>query len=65
MLITKKEHQCYGVVQFVHLLEVWDLVEITDIKDGKVLDAIGDLYMEKIQLVSKVLKLSTSVEPEQ
>ena len=26
------------------LLEVWDLVEIADVDDGKVLDAVGDSW---------------------
>jgi len=42
VFVAEEKHYGDGVVEFIHLLEVWDLVEITDVDDGKVLDAIGD-----------------------
>ena len=44
MFITEEEHDSHRVVELVHLLEVWDLVEIADVDDGKVLDAVGDSW---------------------
>lgn len=43
MLIPEEEHERDGVVELVHLLEVRDLVEIADVDDGEVLDAVCDL----------------------
>jgi len=42
MLVSKEEHECDGIVEFVHLLEVRNLIEIADVDDGKVLDSICD-----------------------
>ena len=42
VLITEEEHESDWVVELVHLLEVWHLVEVANIDDGKVLDAVGD-----------------------
>lgn len=42
MLVSKEEHERDRVVQFVHLFKVGHLVEIADVDDGKVLDAVGD-----------------------
>jgi len=38
MLITIKEHHRAGVIQFIHLVEIWYLSDITQIDDGKILD---------------------------
>lgn len=42
MLVPEEEHEGNGIVEFVHLLEVWDLIEIADIDDGEVLDSVSD-----------------------
>lgn len=42
MFISKEEHKGNGIVEFVHLLKVRDLVEVADVDDGEVLHAIGD-----------------------
>lgn len=42
MLVSKEEHESDWVVELVHLLEVWDLVEVADVDNGEVLDAIGN-----------------------
>lgn len=44
MFVAEEEHQRHGVVELVHLLEVGDLIEITDVEDGEVLDAVGDPF---------------------
>ena len=43
VLVAEEEHEGDGIVEFVHLLEVGDLVEVADVDDGEVLDAVGDL----------------------
>ncbi len=43
MLVAEEEHEGDGVVELVHLLEVGHLVEVADVDDGEVLDAVGDL----------------------
>lgn len=42
MLVAEEEHDGHGIVEFVHLVEIGDLVEIAYIDDGKVFDAVGD-----------------------
>lgn len=42
VLVAEEEHDGHGIVKFVHLVEVRDLVEIADVDDGKVFDAVGD-----------------------
>lgn len=42
VLVAEEEHDGDGVVQLVHLVEVGDLVDVTDVDDGEVLDAVGD-----------------------
>ena len=42
MLIAKEKHKRDRVVELVHLLEVGDLIQIADIEDSEILDAVGD-----------------------
>ncbi len=42
MLIPEEEHDRVPVVEFVHLSEVLDLVDIAEVDDGEVLDSISD-----------------------
>jgi hypothetical protein len=42
--IQKQPHN--GVLLTVHLLEVGDLIEITDVDNSKVLDTVGNAYKE-------------------
>jgi len=42
VLIAEEEHQRHRVVELVHLLEVGDLVQVADVEDGEVFDAVGD-----------------------
>jgi hypothetical protein len=43
VLVAEEEHQGDGVVEFIHLLEVGNLVEVADVDDSEVLDAFSDL----------------------
>jgi len=60
MLVSKEKHNCYRVVQFVHLLEVRDLVEIAHIDDGKVLDSIGDAVQDFV--LSHAIRVPVTTE---
>ncbi len=42
MLVAEEEHQRHWVIELVHLLEVGDLVQVADVEDGEVFDAVGD-----------------------
>lgn len=42
MFIAEEEHYCHRVIEFVHLNEIWHLIDIAKVDDGKILDAIGD-----------------------
>lgn len=47
MLVAEEEHKRDGIVEFVHLVEVGDLVEVADVDDSEVLHTISDTY-EKV-----------------
>lgn len=53
MFIPKEEHDGARVVEFVHLLEIGHLVQIAEVDDGKVLDAVGD-FVEHFVLAHAV-----------
>lgn len=42
MLVAEEEHKRDGIVEFVHLLEVGDLVEVANIDHSEVFHAVGD-----------------------
>ena len=41
MLIAEEEHKRNRVIEFVHLLEVGHLIQIADVEDGEVFNAVG------------------------
>jgi hypothetical protein len=43
VLVAEEEHHRDRVVQLVHLLEIRHLVQVADVDDGEVLDAVRDL----------------------
>lgn len=45
MLIAEEEHECDRIVEFVHLFEIGDLVEVADVEDGKIFDSVGDSWV--------------------
>lgn len=55
MLVAEKEHERDWIVELVHLLEVWHLIEIAYVEHGKILDTVGDPYGSAKQKVSKGL----------
>jgi hypothetical protein len=42
VLVPEEEHKCHRVIQFIHLVEVFDLFQITDVNDSEVFDAVRD-----------------------
>jgi hypothetical protein len=44
VLVAEEEHDGHRVVQLVHLLEIGHLVDVADVDDGEVLDAVGDAW---------------------
>lgn len=46
MLIPPKEHDGTFVVEFVHLIEVWHLLVVTDVDDGEVAHPVSDLVQQ-------------------
>jgi len=42
VLVAEEEHKRDGIVEFVHLVEVGDLVEVADVDDSEVLHTISD-----------------------
>jgi hypothetical protein len=53
MFIAEEEHERDGIVKFIHLFKVRNLVEVTDIDDSKVLHTIGDACSLLVNLASK------------
>ena len=46
VLVAEEEHDGHGIVEFVHLVEIGDLVEVADVDDGEVFDAVGDAVQD-------------------
>ena len=46
MFVTKEEHEGYRIIQFIHLFEVWDLIEIAYIENGKIFYPVGDTFFK-------------------
>jgi hypothetical protein len=42
VFVSEEELEGEGIVKFVHLLEVGDLIEVADVGDCEVLDTSGD-----------------------
>jgi len=42
MFVPEKEHDRTRIVQFVHLVEVWDFIDINEVEDGKIFAFVGD-----------------------
>lgn len=42
MFVPEEEHECGCIVEFVHLFEVGNLIEIADVDYCEVLDAVCD-----------------------
>lgn len=42
MFIPEEEHDSHRVVEFVHLLEIGDLIDVAEINNGEILHAVGD-----------------------
>ena len=57
MLVAEKEHEGDWIVKFVHLLEVWDLVEIAHVDDSKVLDSISDTYAQGLAQIAGQIRI--------
>jgi hypothetical protein len=53
VFVAEEEHHGHRVVELVHLFEVGDLVEVADVDDGEVLDAVGD-FVEDFVLAHAV-----------
>lgn len=44
VLVSEEEHQGHRVVEFVHLFEIGHLVQVADVDNGKIFDAVGNSY---------------------
>jgi len=60
MFIAEEEHEGNRIVEFIHLLEVGDLVEVADVDDGEVLDTIGDAVEDLI--LSHAIRIPITTE---
>lgn len=56
VFVSEEEHEGDGVVEFVHLLEVGDLIEIADVDDGEVLDTVGDAWETLAEVLGRGCK---------
>lgn len=48
VLVSEEEHEGARVVEFVHLVEVGDLVDVAEVYNGEVADLVGDLVKDFI-----------------
>ena len=44
MLIPEEEHDGYRVIQLVHLIEIGNLINVTQVDDGEIFDLISNTY---------------------
>lgn len=42
VLVAEEEHEGDGIIEFIHLLKIGNLVEVADVDDGEVLNTVGD-----------------------
>lgn len=42
VFVAEEEHECDGVIKFIHLFKVGNLIEVADVDDSEVLDTVGD-----------------------
>jgi len=60
--VSKKEHHCHLVVQFVHCIEVWYLDNIDYIKNRKVLHHFSCFYKNLIHLHTQRVCIVTEAD---
>jgi hypothetical protein len=65
VLVAEEEHEGDCVVEFVHLFEVRYLVEVADIDDSKVLDAVGNFVEHFVLFHAVWIPVSTKADDNQ
>jgi len=65
MFVAEEEHEGDWVVEFIHLLEVRDLVKIAHIDDGKVLYSMGDTIEDFILSHTVGILVATEADNDQ
>jgi hypothetical protein len=62
VFVAKEEHEGDGIVEFVHLFEVRDLIEVAYVDDRKVFDSIGDLIENFV--LAHAVRVPVTAEPD-
>lgn len=65
MLVAEEEHDGAGVVEFVHLVKVGDLVDVADVDDGEGLDLVGDLVEDLVLLHACLVPVAAEADDDE
>ena len=65
VFIPEEEHERDGIIELIHLLKVRDLIEIADVDDGEVLDAVGDAVEHFVLSHAVWVPVSTEADDDQ
>ena len=65
VFVAEEEHDGHGVVELVHLVEVWHLVQIADVDDCEILDAVGDAVEDFVLAHTVLVPVATEANDDQ
>ena len=62
VFVAEEEHDGHRIVKLIHLVEVGDLIQIADIDNSKVLDAIGDAVEDFVLAHTVLVPIATEAD---
>jgi hypothetical protein len=65
VFISEKEHDCDGIIQLIHLVEIGDFVDIDKVKDGKVFAYFGDFEEDFVLLHTFLIVVTTEPDDDE
>lgn len=65
VLVAEEEHERTRIVEFVHLVEVGNLVDVAEVNDGVVADLVGDLVEDFVLAHAVWVPVATEADDDQ
>jgi len=65
VFVAEEEHDGHWIVELVHLVEVGHLIEITDVDNSEVLDAVGDAVEDLVLAHTVLVPVATKANDDQ
>jgi hypothetical protein len=65
VFVAEKEHDGHWIVELVHLIEVGHLIQIADVDDSKILDAVGDAVEDFVLAHTVLVPVATKADDDQ